>query len=122
VVDSSGWLEYFADTTNGAFFAKPIEKTEELMVPSITLTEVFKKILIEKDETTALKVAAHMRQGRVVNLDADLAVTAAKLGRDHKLPLADSIILATAKAFNAVLWTQDEDFKNLENVRYVPKR
>ena len=122
VVDSSGWLEYFAGGSNAAFFAPPIEKTRELLVPVLCLYEVFKRVLVQRGEHDALQTAALMQQGRVVLLDPPLALDAARLGRDHGLPLADSIILATARAFDAVLWTQDADFKGLPQVRYRKAR
>jgi toxin FitB len=121
VVDSSGWLEFFADGTNAAFFAKPIIDTERLIVPSISLLEVFKRVLLQRGENAALQAVAHMRQGSVVDLDADLALAAAHLGLSHKLPLADSVILATARRHGAVLWTQDADFEGIDGVRYVGK-
>jgi len=121
VVDSSGWLEFFSESRNAKIFAKPIENVAELLVPSITIMEVFKKILQTKDEQSALKAAAHMRQGQVVDLDTNLAMSAARIGHELKLPLADSIILATARLHAAVLWTQDQDFKNIEGVRYISK-
>ncbi len=118
VVDSSAWLEYFADGPIASFFAPSIEKTEELVVPTISLYEVFKKILQQRDEGDALQAIALMQQGQVVDLDASLALDAVRLSLDHKLPMADSIMLATARAFDAVLWTQDIDFKGLPKVRY----
>ena len=121
VVDSSGWLSYFADDNNSASFANPIEKLEELLVPSITLIEVFKSILRQKGKDAALEVIAHMEQGKVVALDSGLALDAAYCGVEYKLPLADSIIYATTRKHEAVLWTQDIDFKDLNNVRYYPK-
>ena len=121
VVDSSGWLEYFAGGPRAALFAGPLLQLPELVVPSITITEVFKRILQQRDERAALQAAAQMTQGRVVGLDAGLAMTAAKLGHELKLPLADSIVLATARAYRALLWTQDADFARLAGVRYVPK-
>lgn len=121
VVDSSGWLEFFAESRNAKVFAKPIENVAELLVPSITITEVFKKVLQTSDEQSALKAVAHMRQGQVVDLDTNLAMSAARLGYELKLPLADSIILATARLYEAVLWTQDQDFKNIGGVRYISK-
>jgi predicted nucleic acid-binding protein len=121
VVDSSGWLEYFADAQNAEFFAPAITDTEHLVVPTISLLEVFKRVLQQRDENAALKAVAHMQQGRVVPLDAGTALTAAKLGLQHKLPLADSVILATARAHGAILWTQDADFVSLEDVRYIPR-
>ena len=121
VVDSSGWLSYFADDKYSGSFADPIEKLEELLVPSITLTEVFKHILRQRGEEAALEAIVHMEQGRVVSLDAGLAVDAAYCGVKYKLPLADSIIYATAWRYGAIVWTQDADFKALTNVRYYPK-
>ncbi|AJR16673.1 type II toxin-antitoxin system VapC family toxin [Leptospira interrogans] len=122
VVDSSGWLEYFAETKRAEYFAGAIEKTESLLVPVITLYEVFKKILLERGEDNALRAIAHMQQNKVVGLDASLAITAAKLSCDHKMPMADSIILATARQYNAILWTQDDDFKGLHGVNFFPKK
>ena len=122
IVDSSGWLEFFANGKNADIFAKWIEKTEELIVPSITIAEVFKRTLQQRGEPPALQAAAHMMQGKIIELDANLAMSAAKLGCELKLPLADSIILATAYHCRAALWTQDEDFKSIKGVHYVPKR
>ena len=121
VVDSSAWLSYFAGDANADSFAEPIENLGQLIVPSITLTEVFKCILRQCDENKALEAIAHMRQGRVVDLDSDLAINAAKVGVEFKLPLADSIIYATGQKFNALIWTQDNDFEALAGVRYFPK-
>lgn len=121
VVDSSGWLEYLAEGPNAEFFAPAIEDPEHLLVPTLSVLEVFKWVLRERGEDAALQVAALMQQGHSVELDAALAVQAAKLGADHKLPLADSVMLATAQAFGAVLWTQDADFEGLPGVNYTPK-
>lgn len=121
VVDSSGWLEFFADGPNAAFFAKPITDVDRLIVPTISLLEVFKRVLQQRSETAALQAVAHMRQGQVVDLDADLALSAAHLGLLHKLPLADSVMLATARRHGAMLWTQDSDFEGVEGVRHVAK-
>jgi toxin FitB len=120
VIDSSAWLEYFADGPNAEHFASAVEDTAALVVPSITLLEVFKRISQQRDEATALQYVAVMQQGRVVDLDAALALRAAALGLRHKLPLADSIIYATAQAARAVVWTQDADFERLDSVRYWP--
>ena len=119
IVDSSGWLEYFADGPNAEFFAPVVEDPAELIVPSVSLYEVFKRVLQQKDESQALKAVALMEQGTVVDLDAALALSAAKLSVDSELTMADSIMLATARAFNAVLWTQDADFEGMEGVRYI---
>ena len=122
VVDSSGWLEYFANGPNAESFARPIERLGELLIPSITLVEVFKRILQQRQEQEALQAVAHMTQARVVALNTEIALKAARLGYDLKLPLADSIILATARLYEATLWTQDEDFKGLPDVRFIPRR
>ncbi len=121
VVDSSAWLSFFAGDKNAAAFAKAIEHTETLLVPSITITEVFKTILRQRDEESALTAVAHMKQGRVIDLDAELAIDAAHYGVLHKLPLADSIIFATAQKYNATIWTQDNDFKDLSDVKFFVK-
>lgn len=122
VVDSSGWLEFFADGPNAGFFAPPLEQTEELVVPVITLYEVYKVVRRQRDESDALQAIAQMQQGRVVNLDTSLAVEAGRISLDLGLPMADSIILATARRFGATLYTQDADFRDLPNVRYVARR
>jgi len=121
VVDSSAWLSYFAGDKNAEEFAAAIEDVEKLLVPSITLTEVFKCIVRQRDENAALVGIAHMEQGRVVPLDSSLAIDAAVFGLKYKLPLADSIIYATGNKFSAVVWTQDADFKALPNVKFFPK-
>jgi predicted nucleic acid-binding protein len=121
VVDSSGWLEYFADAPNADFFAPAIEDTSELIVPSISVYEVFKKVLQERGEGDALQSVAIMTQAEVVGLDTTLALSAARLSVELKLPMADSIILATARMVGATLWTQDADFEGLEGVQYIMK-
>jgi predicted nucleic acid-binding protein len=121
VVDSSCWLEFFAGSQVGDAVAVAIEDPDTLIVPSITLYEVFKKLLVETNEDQALLAVAHMKQGRVIELDADMAIFSAKLGKEHSLPLADSIIYATATKFGCHLWTQDGHFRNLRNVRYFAK-
>lgn len=119
VVDSSAWLEYFADGKNAGFFARPIEDTARLIVPSLGLFEVFKRVLQQRGEAAALQAAGLMHQGRVVELDGALALAAARLSVAKRLPLADSILLATARAHEATLWTQDADFEGRAGVRYV---
>ena len=121
VVDSSAWLSYFAGDDNASSFAVPIENLSKLLVPSITITEVFKNILRQGGEGVALQAIAHMEQGRVIPLDSGLAIDAATFGVQHKLPLADSIIFATAQKHNAKLWTQDNDFEGLQGVEYFRK-
>ncbi len=117
IVDSSGWLEYLADTTRASLFAEAIEDTQNLLIPVISLYEVFKKVLRERGEDDALQVASTMQAGRIIDLDRSLALDAAR----HSLPLADSIIYACTLRYDATLWTQDEDFKDLSAVRYFHK-
>lgn len=121
LVDSSGWLEYFADGPNADFFAGPI-KSKQLVVPTISIAEVFKRVLQQRSESAALQATALMQQGEVVPLDLPTAVNAAKLGLALQLPLADSVILATARLYQATLWTQDADFEGLPGVRFTPKK
>ena len=122
IVDSSGWLAYFADEPNAKHFLAPLSDSALLVVPTLTIYEVFKVILRETSENEALQAAVAMQKGTVVDLTTDLAIAASKLSLEHNLPMADSIILATAQEFNAILWTQDSDFKDLANVKYFPKK
>ena len=117
IVDSSGWLEYATGTDQGGLFAPAIENLDDLLVSVISIYEVFKKVLREKGERAALNTVGDMLSGRVINLDTSLAFEAAR----HTLPLADSIIYATARRYKATLWTQDKDFDGLEYVKYFPK-
>lgn len=121
VVDSSGWLELLTDGPNAERFAAPLSEPDRLVVPAISIYEVFRKVLRERGEHEALTVAATMRRGRVVDLDTSLALDAARLGLEHRLPLADSVIYATARRFDATVWTQDEDFDGLPDVRFIAK-
>lgn len=121
VVDSSGWLEYFADAPNADFFAPAIEEVKTLLVLVISIYEVFKRVLAQRQEDQALRAVTQMQQGRVIVVDTELAVNAAQLSLTLKLPMADSLILATARKYNATLWTQDADFKGLDGVQYVEK-
>jgi toxin FitB len=122
VVDSSGWLEYFADGPNADFFAPAIENASELVVPSLSMYEVFKRVLQQRGEDDALQAVGVMAQGLVVDLNMEIAINAAKISVELRLPLADSIILATARAYSATFWTQDADFQDIEGVQYVEKR
>lgn len=118
VVDSSGWLEYFSGGVNASFFSEAIENTNELIVPTLSLYEVFKRIAQQRSENDALKAVAAMQQGRVVDLDMGIALSAARLSLERHLPLADSIMLATAGSFSAMLWTQDAHFEKMDGVKY----
>lgn len=122
IVDSSGWLAYFADESNAKHFLTPLSDSALLVVPTLTIYEVFKVILRETSENEALQADVAMQKGTVVDLTTPLALAASRLSLEHNLPMADSIILATAQEFNAILWTQDSDFKNMSNVKYFPKK
>ncbi|HLQ07545.1 MAG TPA: type II toxin-antitoxin system VapC family toxin [Steroidobacteraceae bacterium] len=122
VVDSSAWLEYFADGPNAGEFAKPIETTRSLIVPTLSLFEVFKRIAQQRGDDEALRSVAVMEQGKVVDLDRATALAAARLSIDHSIAMADGIMLATAQRSGAILWTQDVDFEGLPGVRFLAKR
>ena len=118
IVDSSGWLEYLAAGPNAVFFTKPIEDIKELLVPSISIYEVFKRVLQQKSENEALQVIAQMQQGQVVNVDPSIAISAARVSIQYQMPMADAIMLATARDHKAALWTQDSHFEGIQNVNY----
>jgi predicted nucleic acid-binding protein len=122
VVDSSAWLEYFADGPNASIFAKPIEATRSLLVPSLALYEVFKRVSQQRDEDEALRAIAVMEQGKVLDLDRATALEAARVSIQYAIAMADSIMLATAQRHRATLWTQDADFDGLPGTRYFAKR
>jgi predicted nucleic acid-binding protein len=121
VVDSCGWLEYLSDGPNAECFVSPLADTESLLVPTICIYEVTKVVLRERGESHALAVMAIMQKGRVVDLGGPLAVAAARLSLAHSLPMADSIVLATARQHDATLWTQDVDFADIPGVQYFRK-
>jgi predicted nucleic acid-binding protein len=122
IVDSSGWLEYFAEGNNAEFFAPAIEDTKNLLVPVICIYEVFKRILQQSDVSSAQTHIGDMKLGTIIDLDESLALSAAKPSVDLKFPMADSLILATARANDATFWTQDEHFKGLDGVKYIKKK
>lgn len=122
VVDSSGWIEYFTQEENARFFTAPIRDVEQLIVPTICIYEVFKRLLAERDEDAALLAVGLMSHGHEVELDRKIAIEAAQISRELKLAMADSIILATARTQEAVLWTQDAHFKGMEGVKYIEKK
>ena len=121
IIDSSGWLEYFSDGPNAEHYLPPLSDTSSLIVPVVTIYEVFKVVLRESSENKALQAVAAMQKGKIVDLTANIAMNAAQLGLQHNLPMADSIILATAQAYGCVIWTQDSDFRNMEGVKYFSK-
>lgn len=122
LVDSCGWLEYLADGPNADFYAGPLTDTGNLVVPSICIAEVFRKVLSLRSEVSAFEAAALMMRGHIVELDASIAIMSARLGNEYRIPLADSIILATSRSRNAVIWTQDTHFKSIASVRYIEKQ
>jgi predicted nucleic acid-binding protein len=122
LVDSSAWLEYFADGPNAGFFESPITRKSELIVPSVVIFEVCKRILQQRGEEEALRAVSALHGGTIIALSAELAVLAAGISYELKLPMADSLILATAQAHNAVIWTQDADFRDLPNVKFRPSK
>jgi toxin FitB len=121
VVDSSGWIEYLSGGPNAGFFRDPIEDEEALLIPTLSLFEVYRHLLRHLGRDEALNIIAAMRQGTVIDLDDRLALDAAELSVATKLALADSIILAAARAHDASFWTQDADFEGHENVRLKRK-
>ena len=118
VVDSSGWLEYFAGSSRARLFAPAIEDADRLLVPVLVLYEVVKKVRREGGDAAAMEAAAVLRSGRIVDVDSEIALDAAQLD----LPLADSLIYVIARRAGATLWTQDEDFATLPGVRHFPKK
>ncbi len=122
VVDSSGWVEYFTSGSNAKFFIPPVQDLENLLVPSICIYEVFKRLALDLGEEHALQAVGIMSHGRIVELDSKIAIDAAQLSLDLKLAMADSLILATAREYDAMLWTQDAHFKNVDGVKYIEKK
>ena len=118
VVDSSAWLEYFAAGPNASYFAVAIENTAELIVPTMSIYEVFKRILQQRSENEALQVVAVMQQGKISEMDPAVALSAARISIDHQLPMADSVMLATARLNKATFWTQDAHFEGMLDVKY----
>ena len=122
LVDTSGWIEYFFGETNSSYFSEPIENTSVLIVPVVCLYEVFKKVNQVADEAQALQAIAQMKQGKVIELNEEIALKAAKISLRYRLPMADSFIYATGQIENATIWTQDADFKDLPGVKYKEAR
>jgi toxin FitB len=121
IIDSSGWLEYFSDGPNAKHYLPPLNDTASLIVPVITIYEVFKVVLRESSENEALQAVAAMQKGKVIDVTPNIAMNASKLSLQHDFPMADSIILATARLYECVIWTQDSDFQNIEGVNYFSK-
>ena len=122
LVDSCGWLEYFTGGPNAGFYSAPLQRLERLVVPTICILEVYKRVTQQRGEDAALQAVALMHQGIVVDLDAALAITVAKISGGLRLPLADSVVLATAREYGAVIWTQDSDFAGMPGGNYKKKK
>ena len=122
IVDSSGWLEYFSGGPNSDQFATPLQDPASLIVPVITIYEVFKVVLRESSENEALQVVAAMQKGTIIELTTSIAINASRLSLQYRLPMADSIILSTAQSYECLIWTQDSDFENLPDVKFFPKK
>ncbi len=122
LVDSSAWLEYFADGPNAEFFAPAVEKSRDLIVPTIVVLEVYKRVLRQRTALSALQAVATLRHGRIVDLTASLAIAAATISHHERLPMADSIILATARSENAIIWTQDAHFERISGVKFRARK
>ncbi len=121
IVDSSGWLEYFSEGPNAGHYAAPLNDVPALIVPVITIYEVFKVVIRESGEDDGMQAVAAMQKGKVIDLTQDIAMAASRLGLKHHLPMADSIILATGRAFGCIIWTQDSDFQHIDGVKYFPR-
>ena len=122
IVDSSGWLEYFSAGTNATFFIPVIQETDSLVVPTICMDEVFKRLLIQRNEEAALQAVGLMSLGTIVDLNQEISINAAQITVEHKIAMTDSIILATTRSYEATLWTQDADFEGIEGVKYIEKK
>lgn len=120
-VDSSGWLAFFSGEQNADTFAKVIRDVNTLVVPSICVYEVFKRVLTQLGEEAALQTAGVMSRGLIANVTSEIAIEAARISVENKLAMADSMILTIARTHNAILWTQDTDFRGLEGVELVEK-
>jgi predicted nucleic acid-binding protein len=122
VVDSSGWAEYFTRGSNAKLFISPVQDSDNLLIPSICIYEVFKRLALDMGEENALQAVGVMSYGRLIEMDRKIAIDAAQLSLELKLAMADSIILATARDYDATLWTQDAHFKAIEGVKYIEKK
>lgn len=121
-MDSSGWLAFFTNEPNAHHFREALKDPESLVVPAITIFEVFRVMKRELGEQAAMAAANAMEQGLVVEMTARMAIKAAKLSLEHSLPMADSIILATAQLYDATIWTQDAHFKSIAGVKFFAKK
>jgi len=122
VVDSSGWLEYFSGGTNVSFFSPVVKDIDALVVPTVCMYGVFKRLLLQRGEEEALQAVGIMSLGTIADLTREIAVNAAAISAELKIAMADSIILATTRAYGAILWTQDANFVGISSVQYIEKK
>ena len=118
----SGWLEYFAGGTNASFFAPVVKATDILVVPTVCMYAVFKRLISERGEEDSLQAIGIMSLGIIADLSREIAVNAAYISSEFKIAMADSIILATSRVHDATLWTQDSDFKDFQGIQYIEKK
>lgn len=121
ILDSSAWLEYFAGTKYADIFTVFAEDFDNLIIPSITIYEVYKRILIQRDVYSANIAIDFMQNGKIIDLNTEIAKNAAHISYKLKLPMADSLIYATGQIYQARIITLDSDFKGLDNVDYYEK-
>ena len=119
LIDSFGWIEFFIDGPRADQYESYFQNSLEILTPSIVLFEVYKKFKKERNEEEALLVAAQMQKTRVVHLNVEIALSAAELSLKYKLPMADSIVYATAQKEQCPVVTSDPHFENLEGVVFV---
>ncbi len=122
VVDSSGWIEFFTDGPRANDYATRLRSLPAVLTPTVVVYEVYKRLKRELSEEEALIAVSAMQRSRVVDFDQEIALTAADLSLAHGLAMADAMVLATAKSFQAELVTSDADFANVAGVTYLAKK
>ncbi|MBV6421563.1 MAG: hypothetical protein DAHOPDDO_02838 [Ignavibacteriaceae bacterium] len=121
LVDSSAWMEYFADGKNAKHFAPMIQDLKNLVESIINVSEVYKKISQHRDENSAIQAIAVMQQAEVLEITSQIAIEGSKISIQNKIPMADSLIIASARSVGAKIWTQDYNFKGIDNVLFFKK-
>lgn len=121
LVDSFGWIEFFTDGPLAGEYAKYLQRPSEVIVPTIVLYEVYKKIKSAKSEEVALIAVATMQNAQIVPLTEELSLSAADVSLSHRLAMADAIVYASALQEDAKVVTSDKDLKDLPHVIYFPK-
>jgi predicted nucleic acid-binding protein len=119
IIDSCGWIEFLVDGENAAEYEQYFQDSESIATPTIVIYEVYKKVLRERGEESAVIVAAQMDNTRVIELSERLSLLAAKLSIAHRLPMADAIVYATAKASECQVVTSDKHFVDLDDVIFI---